>query len=78
MQCQLKGLTLNPETMSPALVLGSWVQGFGVRSRWVGYERCMGMGVIFLLTCAARADILCYSGLNVGYVLVLTTIVSKL
>jgi hypothetical protein len=32
---QPKGPPFNPETRSPALMLGSWVQGFGIRSRWV-------------------------------------------
>ena len=42
-QGQRKGLALNPEPRSPALVLGSWVQGFGVRSP-------LGMGVGLRMT----------------------------
>ena len=46
-QGQRKGLTLNPETRSPALVLGSWVQGFGVRSP-------LGVGVGLRMTEASK------------------------
>ena len=42
--CQSKGLNLNPETSSPALMLSSWVRVFVVRSRWV-YELVRDSGI---------------------------------
>jgi hypothetical protein len=42
LQGQPEGLTLDPETRSPALVLGSWVRGFGFGPLGLEARGCQG------------------------------------